>query len=214
MNNKCILFDLDGTLLDSLPLIRQSFEHVFREMNIPWGGGEIMQTVGLPLVEICRIYGKDRQQEMFERYLAYQDSIHDRIIKVFPGAMECLETLKKQSLPLGLVTSKRRRMTHRGLEITGLDKFFDITITMEDTLQHKPRAEPVLRAMEMLKASPAATIYVGDSHFDIQAGKNAGVTTVGVTWGMACQDDLAYHSPNYVVENWDHLTRLLISIEG
>lgn len=212
MNNKCILFDLDGTLLDSLPLIRQSFEHVFTEMDIPWGSGEIMQTVGLPLVEICRLYGKDRQQEMFERYLSYQDSIHDHTIKIFPGATKCLEYLKKQNLPLGLVTSKRRRMTYRGLEITGLNKFFDVTITMEDTLHHKPAAEPVLMAIEAIKATPATTVYVGDSHFDIQAGNNAGVTTVGVTWGMACRDDLASHNPDHVVENWDHLTRLLTEL--
>lgn len=210
MSKQCILFDLDGTLLDSLPLIRQSFEHVFKDMEIPWGQGEVMQTIGLPLVEICRLFGKDRQEEMFERYLTFQDTIHDHIIRVFPGAIECLSILKEQNLPLGVVTSKRRRMTHRGLQITGLDKFFDVTVTMEDTPRHKPAADPILRAMEQIKAMPAATIYIGDSHFDILAGKNAGVTTVGVTWGMAGPEHLSSHSPDYLVDSWEHLTRLLI----
>ncbi|MEW5953644.1 MAG: HAD-IA family hydrolase [Bacillota bacterium] len=209
MNKKYILFDLDGTILDSLPLIRQSFEQVFKQMDIPWGQGEVMQTVGLPLAEICRLFGKDRQQEMFERYLTFQDTVHDRIIRVFPGAIDCLAVLKEQNLPLGVVTSKRRRMTLRGLQITGLEKFFDVTVTMEDTSRHKPAADPVLKAMEQIRALPAATVYVGDSHFDIQAGKNAGVRTVGVTWGMAGPEHLKAHSPDHLVENWEELTRLL-----
>jgi len=207
--SKYILFDLDGTLIDSLPIIRQTFEHVFREMNLPWDAEQIMETVGLPLIEVCRRFGGERQQEMFDRYLRQQETLHD-LLRGFPGAVECLAELKAKGLSLGVVTAKRRQLALQGLRLTGMAEFFSIVVAMEDTSKHKPDPEPVFKAMEGLGADPALTVFIGDSPFDIAAGKNAGVKTIGVTWGMATKERLLAHQPGFLADNWDQLLQRLI----
>ncbi|MEW6661142.1 MAG: HAD-IA family hydrolase [Bacillota bacterium] len=209
--NKYILFDLDGTLIDSLPIIRQTFEHVFREMNLPWEEEQIMETVGLPLIEVCRRFGGERQQEMFDRYLRQQETLHDHLIRGFPGAVECLTELRRKGLSLGVVTAKRRRLALQGLRLTAMAGFFSIVVAMEDTAKHKPDPEPVLKAMEGLKADPALTVFIGDSPFDIAAGKNAGIKTIGVTWGMASAERLRAQKPDFLADNWEQLLQHLIT---
>lgn len=212
--NKYILFDLDGTLIDSLPLIRQTFEHVFREMNLPWEAEQTMETVGLPLIEVCKRFGGERQQEMFDRYLRHQETLHDHMIRGFPGAVACLTELRRKGLSLGVVTAKRRQMALRGLQLAGMAEFFSTVVAMEDTAKHKPDPEPVLKAMEGLKADPALTVFIGDSPFDILAGKNAGIKTIGATWGMAAAERLLAHQPDFLVEDWDQLLQYLLPVSS
>jgi pyrophosphatase PpaX len=207
--NKYLLFDLDGTLIDSLPVIRQTFEHVYKEMGLPWEAEQIMETVGLPLIEVCRRFGGERQQEMFDRYLHYQEAIHDQQIRGFPGAAECLAELKRKNYSLGVVTAKRRRLALRGLRLSGMADFFSVVVAMEDTTRHKPDPEPVLKAMAELNADPLFTVFIGDSPFDIAAGKNAGVKTIGVTWGMAKEERLLAHQPEFLATNWEQLLQYL-----
>ncbi|SFQ94690.1 HAD-IA family hydrolase [Desulfoscipio geothermicus] len=204
-----VLFDLDGTLLDSLPLIETTFRHVFETMDIPWENGAVMKTVGLPLRDACRQFAGERWQELFDCYIKYQLEIHDEYIKVFPGAPETLAEIKPLVKGVGVVTSKRRPMAERGIAITGLGRYLDHLVTLEDVEKPKPDAEPVRRGMEKFGAAPEQTVFVGDSYFDIESGRNAGVITVGVTWGMASRAELEVAGPDFLVETWADLVRVL-----
>ncbi|MBF7083875.1 HAD-IA family hydrolase [Desulfallas sp. Bu1-1] len=204
-----ILFDLDGTLLDSLPLIEKSFRHAFKQFQIPWNNGAVMKTVGLPLRDACRQFAGERWQEFFDCYIQYQLTIHDKFIRVFPGALETLDQIKPLVKGMGVVTSKRRVMARRGISVTGLDRYLDHLVTLEDVEKPKPHAEPVLRGLQKFGANPGQAVYVGDSYFDIESGRNAGVLTVGVTWGMATRDELEDAGPDFLVNTWSEMVEVL-----
>lgn len=204
-----VLFDLDGTLLDSLPLIEATFHHVFNQMNIPWDDGAVMKTVGLPLRDACKQFGGERWQELFENYINHQLSIHDRYIKLYPGTLKTLDVITPLAKGLGVVTSKRRPVAERGIAVTGLGRYFKHLVTLEDVKKPKPHAEPVLRGLDILGAKPEQAVFVGDSYYDIESGHNAGVLTVGVSWGMATREELQASAPDYIVDTWSELVALL-----
>lgn len=204
-----VLFDLDGTLLDTLPLIETTFRYAFEQMGIPWEDGAVMKTVGLPLRDACRQFGGDRWQELFDCYVGYQLAIHDAHVKVFPGTREALAELKPLVKGMGVVTSKRRPVAQRGLLVTGLDHYMQHLVALEDVEKPKPHAEPVMRGLEKFGAKPEQAVFVGDSCFDIISGREAGVVTVGVSWGMAGPDDLLGAKPDFLVDNWPDLVSLI-----
>jgi pyrophosphatase PpaX len=204
-----VLFDLDGTLLNSLPLIEATFRHAFETLDIPWENGAVMKTVGLPLRDACRQFAGERWREMFDCYIKHQLQIHDEYIKVFPGALETLAEIKPLVKGVGVVTSKRRPMAERGIAVTGLGRYLDHLVALEDVEKPKPDAEPVRRGMEKFGAAPEQTVFVGDSYFDIESGRNAGVITVGVTWGMASRAELEAAGPDFLVETWAGLASVL-----
>jgi len=204
-----VLFDLDGTLLDSLPLIEASFNHVFNQMCIPWNDGAVMKTVGLPLRDACQQFAGERWQELFDNYISHQLTIHDQYIKIFPGALETLAEIKPLVKGVGLVTSKRRPMVERGIAVTGLGRYLEHLVTLEDVEKPKPHAEPVLRGLDKFGASPKQAVFVGDSYYDIKSGRNAGVITVGVSWGMASREELQACGPDFIVDTWAELVAVL-----
>ncbi|MBV1768920.1 MAG: HAD-IA family hydrolase, partial [Candidatus Desulforudis sp.] len=106
-------------------------------------------------------------------------------------------------------TSKRRNPALDGMALTGIDRYIDVAVTVEDVNLPKPDPEPVMKALKLLDAKPEDAVYIGDSWYDIQAGKQAGVTTVGVTWGMATRAQLSEHIPGCIVDSWDEFLTLL-----
>jgi pyrophosphatase PpaX len=200
-----VLFDLDGTLVDSLPLIEQTYFRVFRDLHIPWDNREVMRWVGIPLKDIGNHYAKERCDQFMELYQHYYYQKHDTHTKLFPETQELIEYLREQKYHLGIVTSKRRPVTIKTLELTGTRALFDVVITAQDVQKHKPEPEPVLKALTLLKVIPEVTVFVGDSIFDIQAGKGAGVKTAGVTWGLASRKELAEIQPDLLINNWQDL---------
>lgn len=204
-----ILFDLDGTLLDSLPLIENSFRHAFEQFNLPWNEGAVMKTVGLPLRDACKQFAGAKWKEFFDCYIQYQLTIHDRLIRVYPGTLETLDRIKSRAKGVGVVTSKRRVMARRGITITGLDRYLDHLVALEDVENPKPHAEPVMRGLQKFGVDPGQAVYVGDSYFDIASGRSAGVLTVGVTWGMATREELEHAGPDFLVHNWSELLEVL-----
>ena len=211
MAKKVVLFDLDGTLLDTLPLIETSFRYAFAQLQIPWGDGAIMKTVGTPLRDQCRQFGGDRWQELFDCYIDYQLSIHDAQVKVFPGAMEALQEISQLVRGVGVVTSKRRPLALRGLSVTGLDCYIRHLVAFEDVQKAKPDPEPVLRGLEKFGVPAEQAVFIGDSCFDILAGRQAGVVTVAVSWGIAGPDDWRDVKPDFIVTGWPDLLALLKS---
>jgi len=186
-----VLFDLDGTLIDSGPIILASMQHAVRTVT----GQEIAYvelaaTVGgQGLVAQMRELDPERVDELVEAYREHNDPLHDTL-EAFEEMLAVLPRLKSEGRKLGIVTAKRHRTVALALDrFPDLAEHFDVVIAHDDTQRHKPDAEPVLAAVERLGAEPSQAAYVGDSPFDIQAAKAAGVFAVAVGWGGIHSDE-------------------------
>ncbi|TEB15951.1 Pyrophosphatase PpaX [Pelotomaculum sp. FP] len=209
MNTEAVLFDLDGTLVDSLPLIVRTYRHVFKEMDIPWGNDDVVKMIGLPLKDIGRRFVGEAAPAFEERYQYYYHRDHDLYTRLFPGTLEMLESLKSQGIRLGIVTSKGKPGTTRTAAFTRLDGYMDVMITAHDVARHKPDPEPILTALATLHAQAERTIFIGDSSYDILTGKNAGCLTLGVAWGLDSRTELEKLSPDGILASWEELQEYL-----
>jgi pyrophosphatase PpaX len=185
-----VLFDLDGTLIDSGAMILASFRHATRtvlEREIP--DAELAALVGgMNIHEQMRTLDARHADELVRVYREHNEPLHADL-QAFPGVQALLRELRAQGRKLGVVTSKRRRTVDLAFAVLPIERFFDAVVTSGDTEQHKPNAEPVLLALERLGADPARAAFVGDSPFDVRAGKAAGVFSVGVSWGGLHSDE-------------------------
>jgi pyrophosphatase PpaX len=185
-----VLFDLDGTLIDSGAMILASFRHATRtvlEREIP--DAELAALVGgMNIHEQMRTLDARHADELVRVYRQHNEPLHADL-QGFPGVENLLGELQAQGRKLGVVTSKRRRTVDLAFAVLPIERFFDAVVTSGDTERHKPNPEPVLLALERLGADPADAAFVGDSPFDVRAGKAAGVFSVGVSWGGLHSDE-------------------------
>lgn len=201
MKYKYILFDLDGTLIDTNQMIIDSFKHTYKtHLNKDIEEKEILQYFGEPLITTLRRYSPENAEELYDTYIHYNESIHDNSVSLCCNIQECLAQLKEMGCVLAVVTSKRYKMAHRGLELLDILKYFSVVVTVDDTVEHKPHPAPVLKALEKLGAAPEDAIMIGDSIFDIQCAHNAGVKAIQVSWG-ASLEHLQQETPDYLVDN-------------
>lgn len=199
---KAVLFDLDGTLIDTNNLILESYKHTFKKhLDYIPNDNEIVKYFGEPLKITLSRFDSERIEEMYRTYVEYNEMNHDSMVKEMDYARETLEELKSKGILLGVVTSKRRIMAERGLRLFNLLDYFDVVITPEDTVKHKPDPEPILKACEKLKFEPKDVLFVGDSNFDILCGKNAGAKTCLVKYTMLDLEELLRYEPDYVIED-------------
>lgn len=213
MSINTVLFDLDGTVADTLPLIKKTYAKVFEEMQIPWGDDDVMKMIGLPLREIGGLMaGIGKEEIFFENYQKHYRILHQNYIGNFPGIEEVLQQLQEQSFSLGIVTSKSKVGADLTLSSVRLGGYFSVLVTVDDTDKHKPNPEPVLCALEKLDKTPEEAVFIGDSPFDIVAGNRAGVTTIAVTWGMATADALEEHHPSFIVATREELLERILSL--
>lgn len=206
-----VLFDLDGTLIDTNHLIVTSFQHVFKEhLRIDVPAEEIYPYFGEPLPRTMARYDPDRADELCVLYRTFNASQHDVLIRQFAGMVEAMSSMKEAGVKLGIVTSKRTDTALRGLKVCKLDSFFPTIVGMDATEKHKPDPEPCLEALRRMgeKAGPHV-LMVGDSHFDIECGRNAGAKTVGVGWA-ANPGPLRASQPDYWVESPSDLVNLVL----
>lgn len=201
-----VLFDLDGTLVDSLPLIRNTYFKVFGEMGIPWGNDDVMRWIGRPLWDIGEHFaGAERVEYFIERYQHHYHRDHDRYVSLYPGTMEMLKELKEKGIKTGVVTSKGRPGTLRTVEFTGIGPYLDVIVTAHDVEKHKPLPDPIYKALDEIGSKPEEAMYIGDSHFDLEAGNAAGVRVLAVSWGICSAGELMRYGPEGVIHVWDDL---------
>ena len=198
-----VLFDLDGTLIDSGAIILASFKHATSTVLgrvVP--DDELAALVGgTSLHEQMRLLDATRVEELVRAYREHNEPLHDEL-ETFEGVEHVLRTLKRQGRRLGIVTAKRRRTVELAFAVLPLERYFDTVVTTETTERHKPHPAPVLAALEQLHASPERSAFVGDSPFDVRAGKAAGVFTVAVSWGkLHPQERLLEAGANTVVHS-------------
>jgi pyrophosphatase PpaX len=201
-----VLFDLDGTLADTVDLILRCFRYT---MSVHRGAvsddARWLATIGMPLREQLKAFADSPEEvvRMAETYAEYQGSIHDEHVAAFPGAVALMGALRSAGTPVGVVTSKRSGMAERTLKTCGLHGTYDVLVGSDDVVQAKPHPEPVLLALSQLGLSDQAdrTLFVGDSPFDMRSGRAAGVKTAAATWGPCAPEVLRAEAPDYLVEN-------------
>jgi pyrophosphatase PpaX len=178
-----LIFDFDGTLVDSYPLIEEAFAHVMRTHRLDDAArGLFRQSRGLPLPEQMRIVAPDMWEDLVATYRAVDSTLgHAR---VFRGIPTLVRKLHHAGSPLGVVSCKRRALVEAELEAAGLRAFFDVVIGFEDVTPPKPAPDPLLAAIAQLGLSRSSAVYVGDSMVDLKTGRAARVRTVLAAWGL------------------------------
>jgi pyrophosphatase PpaX len=187
-----VLFDLDGTLLDTMELILASARHAFDGSPHAFTDAAWLAGVGTPLQAQLRGFVPEEGEvaRLAQRYRHYQLEHHDRLTRCFADTPGTVRTLHARGHPMAVVTSKIGAIARRGLAHTGLAEYIPLVVGADDTTRHKPDPEPVRVALERLGYAPAEAVFVGDSPFDVAAGRAAGVTTVGALWGPFARAEL------------------------
>jgi pyrophosphatase PpaX len=207
-----VLFDLDGTLIDSGPIILASMQHAVRSVlgrDIP--AEEFAATVGgQGLIAQMRALDASRVDELVAAYSAHNDPLHETL-QAFDGLLHVLPQLRDEGRKLGIVTSKRHRTVALALDrFPWLVEHFDVVVAYDDTERHKPDPDPVLRGIERLGGEPSTSAYVGDSPFDVAAAKAAGAYAVGVSWGgLHDEERLREAEPDALVHEPEELLDVL-----
>lgn len=194
-----LLFDLDGTLIDSIDLLVDCMEAAFADRTRRPTRAQWIAGIGTPLrtqlAEWCE--GAADIQTVVEQYRAHQDLHLEPMTSLFPGVAETLAWARTAGHATAIVTSKGRGMTDRSLRHVGLDQAFDAIVTFEETTGHKPLPDPVFLALERLEINADRALFVGDSPHDMGAGRAAGVRTGAALWGPFTRDELADTNPTY-----------------
>jgi pyrophosphatase PpaX len=203
-----LLFDLDGTLVDSIDLILQSSRYAFEGFagraptDDEWRAG-----IGRPLVTMFRQYVQDdaEVERLVARYRTFQLENHDRLLHAYDGVVATLRALHQSGHPMALVTSKADWLARRALEHVGIADLFPVLVGCDSCTNHKPHPEPVERALALLGVEPADALFVGDSSHDVESGRAAGVYTVGVTWGAFAREELVAAGAHVVIDQVEAL---------
>ncbi|MHB1018228.1 MAG: HAD family hydrolase [Coriobacteriia bacterium] len=209
---EAVLFDLDGTVVDTIPHILASFRHATADiLGEALPDDELMHSVGIPLAHQMRHFTSDENtvERLLASYREYNHRTHDEMARLYPNTVSALDVLHGAAIPMGIVTSKSRHMADRAIALFGLQQYFKVVVTADDTPAHKPDPLPVVIGAEALGVSPARAVYVGDSPMDIEAGNGAGAYTIAATWGVASRERLEAASPGAIIDDIAELPVLL-----
>jgi pyrophosphatase PpaX len=212
-NINTILFDFDGTIMDTNQVIINSWQHTFRTLT----GAErpvedIVATFGEILHDTtARFFPNVPVEDAVEVYRSYHRANFGPMISVFPGVRDLLAELKKRAYSLAVVTSRLPATTAEGLEKYRLTEYFDLIVTCDDCKKFKPDPEPVLVALERLGKKPEEALMVGDTRNDILCARGAGVKSVLVGWTAAIpeRERTGPDAPDYFIERADDLLDIL-----
>lgn len=207
-----VLFDLDGTLIDSIELILNSARYAFEKLDREYpSDAEWLKGIGTPLSTIFRRFARDEAdvQQLIAVYREYQMAHHDRLVREYDGTVATLRALRERGHPIGVVTSKSDATAYRGLAVIGAACLVDTVVGIQSSSRHKPHPEPVEVALARLGCAPERAFFVGDSVHDMEAGRAAGVATVGALWGPFTRQDLAPSHPKYFLNQVADLPQIV-----
>lgn len=205
-----LLFDFDGTLMDTVPSIIESYQHTYRTLTgEPGDVSRILSTIGEPLERGFDAFEPTLRKTAMEVYLKHNREKLDTSVGVFLGIIPALIALKAKNVNLGIVTSKRLESAKRTLDYFEMGSYFDVLITKESTVRHKPAPDPIIKAMEELKAkNPRNTLYIGDSIHDLLCARNAEVDIAIVEWTYMDKAVLKAENPTYWIRRAQDLVDL------
>ncbi len=202
MRFSAVIFDLDGTLIDTNGLIVASFQTVLKELlDLELTPEELYQYFGEPLPITMARFAPTRAEELTIAYRKWNEDQHDVLLQQFDGIHEVIADFREAGVKLGIATSKKTGLARRGLKVSNLEHYFEVVVGMDQTELHKPNPEPALLALSLLGEVPGNhVLMVGDSEFDILCGRNAGLKTAAVEWTKINRDKLAQPLPDYWIE--------------
>jgi len=211
-----VLFDLDGTLIDSIALLLASMKHTFQGRSRKPTDDEWIEGLGTPLPKQLTPYveSDEDRERLVNRYRTFQHENHDRLMSQYAGVIDTIALLYQRGHPLGVVTSKGNMMMERGLKFIGADDYIEVAIGYDSVHIHKPDPFPVRAALEKLEYQASEAVFVGDSPHDIHSGNDAGVITIAALWGPFRRDQLEPHHPTYFLDDIKDLPPLLDRIAG
>jgi pyrophosphatase PpaX len=205
------LLDLDGTVIDSVRLIRESHRHATRTvLGVDWEDEVLVRHVGRPLLEQMEVFSPERARELYDVYREWNHANTAALLQPYPGIEPLLAELRDAGVRLGVVTSKSRDAVDLAFAVLPLDGYFDVVITSDDSERHKPDPDPLLVALDRMGGAVEDAVYVGDAPYDIRAGHAAGMATIAVTWGFFGRHDLASEAPGAIVDSVDGLRAALL----
>ncbi len=210
---KAVLFDFDGTIVDTNELILNSWRHLYKTvLGRECRDEEVTVSFGEALWDSVRDrfpgYNTD---ELVDIYRKYNRQIFLEQVKIYPGMKELLVELKRRGIKTAVVTSRGITTSTMGIEKYGLADYLDVIITCEDTDAHKPDPLPCQIAMDRLSVKPDECIMIGDSRLDIQCAHNAGVKGVLVNWTICCPEKMRVENskPDYIIDKAEEILDLL-----
>jgi len=209
---KGILFDLDGTLVDNVPQFLQAFHHAYETIvDKPFDENAVLMASGRRSRDVVEALGipENLQDRFIQEFRSYRETLGGDATKLFPGVLRTLSVLKDRGVKMAIVSSKRREIVLRDLADFGIDGFFETVLGSEDVVEHKPHPGALLLACNRLQLLPSREVAaVGDSIYDVQAAKSAGLFSVGVVWG-AHRREISRANPDRVIESFDQLLDLI-----
>jgi pyrophosphatase PpaX len=207
-----VLFDLDGTLIDSVRLILDSYHHTLATHRLePRSDDYWLAGLGTPLRVQFQAWSSDviQLETMIATYREYNLAHHDTMVTAYPGVVDEVRAIRRAGYRTGLVTSKNKSGAERGLRLVGLDQEMELIIGADDVVNPKPHPEPIELALRLLGQTADQAVYVGDSVHDMESGRAAGVLTAAVLWGPFDREQLAGTRPDHWLERPEDLRGLL-----
>ncbi|MFD1707588.1 pyrophosphatase PpaX [Siminovitchia sediminis] len=201
-----LLFDLDGTLLDTNELIITSYLHVF-DKYYPgrFKREDVLPFLGPTLYDAFASVDPEHAGDMVRMYRKFNMENHDLLVREFEGVYETIRTLHENGFRMAIVSTKMRNTVLKGLALANLDEFFNVVIALDDVEKAKPDPEPLNKALAALGSRPEEALMIGDNYHDILGGKNAGTYTCGVSWSVKGADYLKQYNPDYMLETMPDL---------
>ncbi|ANU18939.1 pyrophosphatase PpaX [Planococcus plakortidis] len=204
-----LLFDFDGTLLDTNELIIQTFLSVLGE-HFPgeYGREDVLHFIGPSLEQTFTEIAPGRVNELSDQYRRLNRTLHDELVSEYDGVAETLRTLKSRGLKMAIVSTKREETILHGLKLMGVHDVFDVLVALDHVQNPKPHPEPLELALRLLEADQQEALMIGDNSHDIEGGKNAGVRTAGVAWTAKGEEFLASFEPDFMLQHISDLLEL------
>lgn len=210
---KAVLFDFDGTIMNTNNVILNSWRHTFKtKLGVEPDPQEIYKTFGEVLKDTMKKFFPDEDQdEMIDIYRSYQKDIFTEAIEIFPGMKEVILKLHEAGIKVAIVTSRYLNSTVEGLKKYGIDEVFDAMVSAEDTEIHKPLPEPCLICLKKLGIEAKDAVMVGDSKYDILCARNAGVESALVSWTISVSEEERKELvPEYYIEKAEDLLDVVL----
>jgi pyrophosphatase PpaX len=208
-NINTIVFDVDGTLIDSTEAIIESTNHTLQRMGKPpFPPDFIRSKIGYRLEDALGDWEEWEKAEMLRLNHDYYQTICLEKTLLKEGAYETVRSFHERGYRMGVATGKQRGITSMILDHLRLLPFMETVVGSDDVTRMKPDPETLLKALERLNTPPAAAVYVGDTVIDIQASRNAGVRCISVLGGTDSEDALRGRGPDRMIRSLSELSSL------
>ena len=205
-----VIFDLDGTLLNTDSLIMETFQYVFKKYfpNYKLRQEELLSFLGPSLWEtFSRYVSKDKVDELVECYKEYNHQHHENFVTIYPYVQETLEILKQRNYPLVIVTSKTTEAAYIGLDLFNISNYFDEVIGIDKVKNAKPDPEGILKALSMTNCVKG--VMIGDNISDIKCGKNADIYTIGVKWSPKGYQEMEGFGVDLLIDDMSEIVKFI-----